>query len=338
MTKYFRNVKSLDDLKEQFKTLAKKNHPDAGGDAEIMKEINAEYDALFPVWKHRYNQTADTPTAETANSTRYSFYTQNGWAGSKYKPHRSTKEITALVRAYIKEVYPTYRFSVRFSTASMCSEIYIELTQAPKPIYKKFDDLTEDEVNRAWGKSIRSGLLTGNDAAILDDTAMLHLKQEYEKNNFLKVMYEDVDVMFKDIDREVSSYRYSDCDGMIDYFSTNFYWFGVSISNKFKIVEKAARVNASKKANTVPAEQKFGHVTETDAGQLHEKEFEITETEHTKTHEKIFVVKVLSKLSREEYLKTRDCMKGLGGYYSKYVHGFVFHDDPTDALSAQGIA
>lgn len=338
MTKYFRNVKSLDDLKEQFNALAKKNHPDVGGDEEIMKEINAEYDALFPVWKHRYNQTAETPTKETADSTRRTFYTRNGWAGDKYELGRTTKEITALVRAYIKELYPTYRFSVRFSTASMCSEIHIELTQAPKPIYKKFDDLTEDEVIRAWTKSIRNGWLTGSDADILDDTAMLHLKQEYEKNDFLKVMYEDVDAMFKDIDREVSSYRYSDCDGMIDYFETNFWWFGVSVSYKFKVVEKAARVKTSKNADTAPAERESGHAAETGAGQLQEKEFEITETEHTKTHEKIFVVKVLSKLSREEYLKTRDCMKGLGGYYSKYVHGFVFHDDPTDVLSAQGIA
>lgn len=47
MAKYFKNVKSYEDLKGQFKTLLKANHPDNGGDLEQMQEINAEYDALF---------------------------------------------------------------------------------------------------------------------------------------------------------------------------------------------------------------------------------------------------------------------------------------------------
>ena len=101
---YFKNVKSFEDLKEQFKALARKNHPDCGGDAETMKAINAEYDTLFPIWKHRYNTTAAEPTTETADSTRTHFYTQNGWAGSKYDSRRTTKEVAALVRAYVKEV------------------------------------------------------------------------------------------------------------------------------------------------------------------------------------------------------------------------------------------
>ena len=72
MTKYFRNVKSLEDLKNQFKALARKNHPDAGGNADIMKEINCEYDALFPIWKDRHN------TTEPQNQTPAAIFTQNG--------------------------------------------------------------------------------------------------------------------------------------------------------------------------------------------------------------------------------------------------------------------
>ena len=49
MAKYFKNVKSFEDLKEQFKKLARENHPDAGGKVEVMQEINCEYDALFPI-------------------------------------------------------------------------------------------------------------------------------------------------------------------------------------------------------------------------------------------------------------------------------------------------
>ena len=56
MAKYFKNVKSFDDLKKQYKNLLKKNHPDNGGDLEVMKEINVEFDALFPIWKSRKEQ------------------------------------------------------------------------------------------------------------------------------------------------------------------------------------------------------------------------------------------------------------------------------------------
>ena len=45
---YFQNVNSIDDLKHQYKNLAKKYHPDRGGNTEIMKIINLEYEYLSP--------------------------------------------------------------------------------------------------------------------------------------------------------------------------------------------------------------------------------------------------------------------------------------------------
>ena len=40
--KYFTNIKTLDDLKKEFRRLAMIHHPDRGGDVETMKEINIE--------------------------------------------------------------------------------------------------------------------------------------------------------------------------------------------------------------------------------------------------------------------------------------------------------
>ena len=42
--KYFKNIVSLEDLKTQYKKLAKKNHPDVGGDLEAMavKQISSK--------------------------------------------------------------------------------------------------------------------------------------------------------------------------------------------------------------------------------------------------------------------------------------------------------
>lgn len=323
---YFKNVKSFEDLKEQFKALARKNHPDCGGDAETMKAINVEYDTLFPIWKHRYNATSAEPTTETADSTRTHFYTQNGWAGSKYDSRRTTKEVAALIRAYVKEIYPTYKFSVRYSHASMCSEVHVELVNAPFEIYKQFEELTQDERFWVWQRAENNGWVER--FGCLDDEHMEILKKAYNEHTFLKRYTEVVQSVIDDIDREVNSYRYDDSDGMIDYFDTNFYWFGVKLSDKFKVVEKTSRIK-NKPENTAPAT-----TDQVDAPALPENEYEITESEHTKTHEKIFVVKVIRTLSREEYLQVKEYMKSLGGYYSKFVHGFIFKENPADLLTA----
>ncbi len=322
---YFKNVKSFEDLKNQFRELARKNHPDAGGDAETMKAINQEYDTLFPIWKHRHNATAAEPTTETADSTRTHFYTQNGWAGSKYDSSRSTKEVAALVRAYVKEIYPTYKFSVRYSHASMCSEVHVELVNAPYEIYKQFEELTQEERFWVWQRAEYNSWV--KPFGCLDDEHMAILKKAYEEHTFLKRYTEVVQSVIDDIDREVNSYRYDDSDGMIDYFSTNFYWFGVKLSGKFKVVEKTARIK-NKPENTAPAT-----TDQVDAVALPESEYEIKESEHTKTHEKIFVVKVIRTLSREEYLQVKEYMRSLGGYYSKFVHGFVFKENPAELLT-----
>jgi hypothetical protein len=41
--KYFQDCRTIDDLKSKFKELAKKHHPDLGGDVAVMQEINNEY-------------------------------------------------------------------------------------------------------------------------------------------------------------------------------------------------------------------------------------------------------------------------------------------------------
>lgn len=66
--KYFTNVKTLEDLKKEYKRLAKKYHPDLNHDedtTEIMKAINNEYDALFERVKN-FHVTADGETYEKA--------------------------------------------------------------------------------------------------------------------------------------------------------------------------------------------------------------------------------------------------------------------------------
>lgn len=72
MKKYFENVRTLDELKAEYRRLAMKHHPDRGGDVETMKAINAEHDALFEILKKQHNDSADEyhQTTETAEEFR----------------------------------------------------------------------------------------------------------------------------------------------------------------------------------------------------------------------------------------------------------------------------
>lgn len=65
--KWFKNIATLEELKKQYKKLAKQYHPDLNGGTtnEIMKEINNEYDLLFERVKN-FHTTAEGETYEKA--------------------------------------------------------------------------------------------------------------------------------------------------------------------------------------------------------------------------------------------------------------------------------
>lgn len=249
--KYFTNIKTLDDLKKEYRRLVMLNHPDRGGDVETMKEINNEYDALFPVFKLKYNQTASEPTHETAQSTRSEFYTANGWKGERYEAGRSLKEIAQLVRAYIKEFFPDYRFSVRTSYASMCQELHVDMKEAPADIFKTYEEMTDDDISECWRKATRNSVWTLNNWSKAEE------KAEFERiwskyGAFYKCLTDKTRATVKAVDEYVNSFNYDDCDSMIDYFDVNFYYFGCLQSpGSVKIVPRAPRAESKAPA---PAE------------------------------------------------------------------------------------
>lgn len=71
-TTYFTNCKTLEDLKHEYRRLAKVHHPDVGGDTATMQAIVNEYDELFRVLKDKHNATADDyhKTTETPEEFR----------------------------------------------------------------------------------------------------------------------------------------------------------------------------------------------------------------------------------------------------------------------------
>lgn len=250
--KYFTTCTTLDELKKEYRRLAMANHPDRGGDEATMKAINAEYDAVFPAFKLAYNRTAQTPTAETAQSTRSEFYTANGWKGSNYEQGRTLKEIAQLVRQFIKEQFPTYKFSVRTSYASMCQELHVDLKEAPCKVYKDFGELTEEEKHTVMRKA------RYNSVFALTSWTDAELKAEFERiwetqGSFYRILSEQIQAAVEAVDGYVKSYNFEDCDGMIDYFHVNFYYFGCGTDN-VQFVPKTARI--AKPAEPKPEEKK----------------------------------------------------------------------------------
>lgn len=67
MTNYFEGIQTLTELKTQYKKLAMMFHPDRGGDVEQMKALNNEYDRLFEILKHGYNEQAKAQGTHETN-------------------------------------------------------------------------------------------------------------------------------------------------------------------------------------------------------------------------------------------------------------------------------
>ena len=334
MAKYFKNVKSYEELKAQFKQLLKANHPDNGGDVAVMQDINSEYDALFKIWKDRQEKATGETVTETADSTRKNFYTDFGWEGSRHDWNRTLKEVAQIVRAYVKEKYPTYKFSVRTSYASMCQELHVALKEAPADIYNREPATWTDEERYSIKRKLEYNHIMPELTRWYDDELTAWLVEGLKKvdySNFYMVKKEDVQAMLDDVDAFVKSYNYEDCDGMIDYFDVDFYYFGVKIDD-LKIVPKTARI--AKPASEV--KKTTTHAEDTaEAPQLEQKSgytFKITQGEDTRDNSELWIVRIEETLSRDEYIRINNLMKKIGGYYSKFKHGFIFRFEPSEKL------
>ena len=63
---YFKNIKTLEELRKEYKRLVKENHPDNGGSEDIIKVINVEYEISFHILEktdttssNKYNMKED---------------------------------------------------------------------------------------------------------------------------------------------------------------------------------------------------------------------------------------------------------------------------------------
>jgi len=60
--KWFKNLKSLEELRKRYKELLKIHHPDNGGNVSDMQEINSEYDTLYSVLSEKEQAEGESAT------------------------------------------------------------------------------------------------------------------------------------------------------------------------------------------------------------------------------------------------------------------------------------
>ena len=346
--KYFKNCKTLKELKDTYKKLLKENHPDNGGDLEIMKEINVQFDSAFPIFRDQAVKEAAEPEEvkkETAGSVRRNFYTAFGWEGSRYDSSLTLKEIAKIVRGYVKKKY-----------GSMCQSLIVKLLEFPQQMFMTAEELKEiwytpfsyvdsegktitttvlnDTIQNLYNK-FRANYIMSDDDFTQEEFLKCYTETVFEKEQFFYgVQTEYFKSVVDDVNAFIASYNYDDSDSMIDYFSCNFYGGKVSY-NDCKFVPKTARI---KNKNATPATKTKKRQTkeEQEVKQIEEVTevtYKITKGEDTRDMSELWVVRINENLNKEEYIEQNKKMRDLGGYYSKFKHGFIFRYNPSEKLA-----
>lgn len=224
---YFQNIHSLADLKKEYRRLALQHHPDKGGDTAVMQQVNIEFEKLFDVWKDATVVSASSTGYEYdysgASAKEYAEYVYNEyrWKGRNYKGQHAP-EIVQLVRTWLKETYPRYKFSVRRENYN---SIYIKLMSADFEAFTKESGKVQDTINH----------------------------YNIERNPDLTDRAKEVMMNVCDF---VMSYNFDDSDAMTDYFHTNFYLNWVSAVTgsltRWNCRNSPARERTSRMCSSIP--------------------------------------------------------------------------------------
>lgn len=231
---------------------------------------------------------------QVRSNRNYNFYTSNGWAGKNYDRNLKGKDIAAKVRAFVKNEFPDFKFSIRSKWGMQADTIYITVLSGPIPALCEGNPRSYESCVSGFGDAFK-GRITDKMLAVLDKVYSF-----------------------------VSSFRYSDCDGMIDYFDTNFYcWMYVGDYDRpYQITDKKERKQNNAPANS-PSKSEEVKPVETVSG------FEIVEYS-----EKSIAVFGDTKSIKEE-------LKALGGKFNPVLKnngekraGWIFPKKQADKVRA----
>lgn len=251
--KYFTKKMTLEEVKAAYRKAAMQLHPDRGGSTEAMQELNNEFEIAFALAQRfqnvspQYTKKSDNST-ETAGSYRRQFYTANGWQGERYDRNLTTKDIAKLIREYVKNAHPTYRFSI----TSDINSITIALTEYPVELTNSDLMLNyyHTDYHKRWSYvpskgNIETDSMTQSDIEewINYQVETANCEKRFSKSDtwINPIIYE----VLQDVKNFMNSYNYDDTDSMIDYFDRNFYdYIEIGRDEKpAKFVERTARTS-----------------------------------------------------------------------------------------------
>ena len=112
---YFKKVKSFSDLKRQYRKLLRKWHPDNdGGEEEVMKEINAEFDTLYVIWKDTQESEKGIVIKQTAEQSRAECYKEINVQKKEVYPFWNLEDIKGMVDSFTNHKLWHWRLAFMF--------------------------------------------------------------------------------------------------------------------------------------------------------------------------------------------------------------------------------
>lgn len=97
--KYFPNIKTLEELKREYRKLGKQFHPDNGGNEDSFKKINHEYNLL----KKKFETKICEPPLKVLRYSR---------TGAKWFNGIQITDIVAKVKKFLSEKYPELTYEI----------------------------------------------------------------------------------------------------------------------------------------------------------------------------------------------------------------------------------
>ena len=158
-------------------------------------------------------ELVDNLNNNVLQSEKRNFYSQGGWAGNNYNSSRSMTDIAKIIRGYVKQFYPEYKFSV---TKQHVNSLQISLLSGP------VSPFATPDITKMQGEDFRFG-----EEYFMNNWNRVIEKGYHGVNHYYidssKFLTEEAKVMFKDIVKFIQSFNYDDSEAMTDYFDTNFY-------------------------------------------------------------------------------------------------------------------
>jgi len=203
------------------------------------------------------------------------------------------------IKKRLTALYPKVKFSVTSDTFSMGNSVDIRWTDGPasdvvNAIAKQYQYGDFDSMNDSYN-------YTGVDSALGCEGAK-----------------------YVSCHRRVSSEYKAQVAAKADEV------YGKLDPNDFGYRSKLAEIE--KTYFTYPqAEPKQGISTSQDGAMLSGLEYEVIKDVDTRDNSELFVVKFITRV--EDFKALRQIMDSYGGYYSRFKHGFIFREDPTEKLA-----